>query len=266
MNKESYPNPWQCVWLFFRIIIIFGMFLFLTLTLPQFFNIQLSPVYYSIISTIAPFLWIPIILFVQKESGMKLNLSLDFPHLRTVILLIILVISTKIITNPLYNITVSIKYLIEGRLKIDNLELLEFNFSLIVRFIGLVFVVPIFEEIFWRRQILVLFLNKYSPSFAVVLSSLLFAIGHLKFNSIIALLIWGLLFGIIYYQTQSLGATIFAHSLCNFLDFFTKHEFIYLTTSNIIINFLCFISSLASLFFIIRYLDHQRKKIANEQT
>lgn len=255
MNHTTYPNFKQSLLLLFFIFLSFGIFLFLTLTLPQLFGVQLSKLYYSAVNTITPVLWFPIIIYVKKKSGIPLRLSLKLPDIRIMILLVILAISAKIITNPLYGLMEFLNTLIDGRLKLDDFDAMEFDLNMVIKFIGLVLLVPVFEEIFWRKQIFGLLLNKFSPVVAIVLSSLLFAIVHFKFTSLIALFIWGILFGLVYYQTNSLGASIFLHSFCNFMDFFTKHKFVNITEVLILKFVLLLVVSVITIILIVKYLE-----------
>ena len=60
---------------------------------------------------------------------------------------------------------------------------------------------------------------------AIIVSSVLFALAHGRLYDIGALFIWGLLFGIVYYQTNSIEASILTHALTNLFANSTKYGF-----------------------------------------
>jgi membrane protease YdiL (CAAX protease family) len=102
----------------------------------------------------------------------------------------------------------------------------KFDLLIVIKFIFIVFIAPIFEEIFWRKQIFGLLLKKYSPVMAIVLSSVLFACGHLRVFDFGSLFIWGLLYCFVYYKSNSIEFSILLHSISNGVSFFVKRVFI----------------------------------------
>ncbi len=159
MDQNSYPTLKQWFSLFFIILISFGAFLFLTLTLPQFFDYQLSILYQSIVTLLAPFIWLPIIIYLRRKTGIPKKMFWNLPKFRIIIILMVLAVSTKFITNPLYNVTDSIDYLYNGKIKQDSFVAVYFDLNMLIRFTGMVLVVPVFEEIFWRSKVLGLLLK-----------------------------------------------------------------------------------------------------------
>ena len=92
------------------------------------------------------------------------------------------------------------------------------------RFLRLVIVVPLLEEIFWRGFFLRYLINERFAavpvgtfswmSFAVV--AVAFAIGHLRVDWVAAL-ITGVLYNIVAYRTKSLASCVLAHAVTNLL-------------------------------------------------
>lgn len=254
MNSSNYPDVKQS---FILIILFFGffcLFFLLTALIPPIFNLQISEVYLTLVFSFAsPIAILPLIYYVSKKSGNKPSWSLKIPRVRIILLLVILAISTKILTYSFSNLKEFAENLIDGRIKIGMLGLSEFNLIFMIRFVGIVLIVPIFEEIFWRKQILGLLLNKYSPLISILLSSVLFSVAHLELNGIASLFIWGLLFGIVYHQTGSLESSIFLHSLSNLTTFILKHKFVEITGLVIFKFVLILMVCLLIIFLILRY-------------
>jgi CAAX prenyl protease-like protein len=96
--------------------------------------------------------------------------------------------------------------------------------TLLLRFLRLVIVVPLIEEIFWRGFLLRYLINdKFEAvpfgafswlSFAVVTGFFTFAHSSADW---IAAAITGALYNLVAYRTQSLGACVIAHALTNLL-------------------------------------------------
>lgn len=88
-------------------------------------------------------------------------------------------------------------------------------FDKMVIFIGSLILAPIFEEIIFRGIILKGLLTSHSPKFAIIASSILFAVSHGKPIQILGALVIGLFLGWIYYKTKSLGTVIILHFTAN---------------------------------------------------
>ena len=96
------------------------------------------------------------------------------------------------------------------------------TFMIIARFAGAVLVVPVMEELFWRSFFLRYTINvdfsavplgKFTwPSF--FLTSILFGLEH---NLIIAGIVAGISYNLLFYHTRSITHCIFAHAVTNFL-------------------------------------------------
>jgi len=76
-------------------------------------------------------------------------------------------------------------------------------------------VAPIYEEIFTRGILLAGLLNRYNPKKAIIISALIFGISHFNIVQGINTTLMGLIFGMIYYKTNSLILCIVAHMINN---------------------------------------------------
>ena len=259
MDHTTYPNLRQSLLLIVFFLASFTIFFFLTGLLPQIFGWGLSKSYINFIFAVAsPICTIPLIIYVSRESGIPVKWKVKLPGIRLVFFLILLTISGFIVTRPLINPKDFLNNLMDGKLEIAVFKLYNLNLDLVIRFICIALIVPIFEEIFWRKQIFGLLLKKYSPVVSIVLSSFLFACGHGRLNDIGLLFIWGLLFCIVYYKTNSIEASILIHSLTNTLPFLTKYEYIENTTQHILYYISILAVSVAVIYLIITYLGRHR--------
>ncbi len=227
MNQAIYPNRKQSIFLILFFLLSFGLYFFLTGFVPQLFGFQLSSLYRTLIYSFAsPIGTLPIILYISKKSGVQIKKSIELCNIRIMLLLLLLAICSIIITSPLSNPKEYLNNLIDGKLKFMFFTKTEFELNIVIKILGASVFAPIFEEILFRKQILGQLLKKHSPILSIVLSSLLFAAGHLRYNDIGTLFIWGLLLGIVYYQTNSLETAILFHSFIGLSTFFIRKEFI----------------------------------------
>jgi len=88
------------------------------------------------------------------------------------------------------------------------------------RFLKIILFGPILEEFFYRRIILSSLLEKHSAYFAILLSSLLFSIGHMDFDYTIVFFVFGILIGTFYWKTRNIYFTIVIHMFINLLTVF----------------------------------------------
>jgi len=156
----NYPNLKQSLLLTFLYITSFALFFFLISVLPRLLGWQLPPVhiivflYICVGSTICI---IPLIIYVSLKSGIPIKWKLKSPGIQLILLVSLLALSSRLILQPLYNPVDYFNTLIGGRVRLFNFNLPEFNLVWVISSIFIVLIVPIFEEIFWRKQILGLF-------------------------------------------------------------------------------------------------------------
>jgi membrane protease YdiL (CAAX protease family) len=79
-----------------------------------------------------------------------------------------------------------------------------------------VILAPTVEELLFRKDIFSLLLKKFSMTWTIALTSILFAITHgYNLEGFVSCLIAGILFAVLMKQTGSLLACVIAHMLCN---------------------------------------------------
>lgn len=264
--KDLSLNNIKGILLFLLFVILsIIIFLFVSLTLPQLLGFNLTSLYKSILYTIAPISLIPPILYLNQKIGLQLKTSLIKPSIWLIILLTLLGVSAKIITVPLNNPAEFFNCIVDGKLKVLAINGIELSWRQLLSIIGPVLIVPIVEEIFFRKQLLGLFLEKYSPFYSILLSSFLFALMHIRLTDIGTLLVWGIIYGYIYYYTFSVKATIFLHSFCNFSNLFLHYKFLTITGIILLKYVLIMLSGLIILLSVIKYFSRlgQMKSLNN---
>jgi uncharacterized protein len=88
-----------------------------------------------------------------------------------------------------------------------------------ISFVVLCFVAPFLEEMLFRGVFLRSFLRRYSETYAIALSALLFGAAHLNLYQFVTGLVIGVFLGWIYTRAGSLWPCIAIHSWNNFLAF-----------------------------------------------
>ncbi|MFA9379927.1 MAG: lysostaphin resistance A-like protein [Acetanaerobacterium sp.] len=88
--------------------------------------------------------------------------------------------------------------------------------GIVLNYLWMVAVAPIFEEILFRGGILRAFLP-YGSWFAVVVSGLLFGLAHVNIAQMLYATVLGMLLGIIYVRAHSVVPCIITHLCINFL-------------------------------------------------
>lgn len=89
-------------------------------------------------------------------------------------------------------------------------------FKFILYLFATCILIPIEEEIFHRRLLYVSLRNKLPFLSSLLISSLIFGLGHMPVASAISAFVVGLFLGWIYEKTQNLSVNIMVHGLINF--------------------------------------------------
>lgn len=84
----------------------------------------------------------------------------------------------------------------------------------------LLVIVPFLEELFYRKLIFSSLLEKLGVYISIIISSLLFSIGHLDFNNSIIFFIFGMILGVTYWKTRNLYYPILIHIFINAITLF----------------------------------------------
>ena len=256
MKSLSYPNLRQSLILIFFSFLSFTGYFFLTLTLPQILGLSISKLWVDISYSLAsPIATLPLIFFVSYKSGIKPLWPFKLPSFKIILLLAVLSVSVRIIMNPLINPKEFFTNIFNDKFRFVILEIKEFDVGSLISFILTVSLVPIIEEIFWRKQVLGMLLRRTSPVLAIVISSILFAVAHLQLENMGALIIWGLLFGYVFYKTNSIINSIVLHLLTILSGYFVNFKFISSSDSQFIIHIIIILICMSFIAIIFRNLN-----------
>ena len=100
--------------------------------------------------------------------------------------------------------------------QLDLINDITHNFSIWFYFKGLI-LAPLIEEFLFRGIILNVFLNRYSPAKAIIITTILFSVMHLNPMQYLVTFLLGMLLGWYYYKTRNLLTCIIVHSFSNLI-------------------------------------------------
>lgn len=111
-------------------------------------------------------------------------------------------------------------YLISAKFMIISIEPYKFsessNLTVLYRGISVLIIVPIFEELFFRKFLFGEVLKKYSLTTSIFVSSLCFSVIHLpSYRNLLPTFIFGIIACLIYKKTGNIFYTIILHFLTN---------------------------------------------------
>lgn len=182
---------------------------------------------YELLFVITPFVGFLTIFLAVKLFKINLTLKCNRLNIRIFFISILLIFCINIFQTTLDS--TFFQYVFDNKLRFLRTNFfLENNLMFYLNFIIAVILVPIYEEIFYRRIMFEKLLEDYKPVTSVIITSILFAAVHLDLNGLIAYFVIGLAFTYIYYLTRNIWFNIFLHSVFNIIAFFTKivvHEY-----------------------------------------
>jgi len=168
--------------------------------------------------------------------------------------------------SPLFEIDKFFESLMNSKLRITGTAIRPWVPWLTLQ---MVLIGPIVEELFFRGLILKNFLKKYTPAYAILLSSLLFGVHHIdkfvgphhaSYYTIFFYIVTGIIYGILYYTTNSLIISSLAHILWNALSLF-YYDYINLNITNLILYSIIYTAALGLSVYLLR----KSLKAANER-
>jgi len=152
--------------------------------------------------------------FTVQESNF-----ISYPNWKLLFLLVILVIGLRLVEDPFFRY----KNILFNKPNInpDEVKSIGFSIDITLKFIYTIFLVPIFEELLFRKIIFKPLLIRYSNLWlAILISSLLFAATHLSLRNAIPTFLFAVTAAYIYYKTNNIWYPISLHILSNLLWFF----------------------------------------------
>lgn len=199
--------------------------------------------------------FIGLVYLINSIRKQKVDLNFKIVNIRFLYLLLILILVFNIgILQTINNIL--------GNVFHHN-SVLANPFNKPLYTIGAILIGPILEEIIFRGIILKGLLTRYNPKYAILISSFLFALIHIKPLQMWGAFMLGLIFGWIYYKTKSTGTTVLLHSfnnaICTIVSYLTyrNHNMENLYS----INILLIILSIPIIFILIRTLIYKSVRL-----
>ena len=255
MEVKIYPNFLQGLFLTMCLMFLLALSYALE-SIPIRLNIVVPAFYVPLAVALSSFLYLPIIKYALKKSKINLLDNIRFPNFIVCGMLIILAISLAILTLPLVSPVIYARLILSGQLGFYSFKPLVFDASLIIAYVHRIIIGPAFEEVFFRGILLQQFLKRYSPQKAIILSALIFSFCHLKLYSAIELFVYGIMFGYVFYKTNSIIASFILHSFGNLiLELFRKHYTIQIDDSTLLNLFIILSASVLVLFLFVKYID-----------
>ncbi len=213
MNKKAFPNFWQAL-LMISLWAITNLTIWaITMIMRRDHN---DSVLYQIIHVILIELnFIPYIVFLIKKTNIRIWDYFAIPDFNTLLKLVVVSLLLRfVISIPLDYSDDFFNLLANSKIKFHSIDIFDNKMPAIVIALRWVFI-PVIEEILYRGLILGGFLKRYTPTQAILLSSLIFSFAHLNIERFFSLLILGVILGIFYYKTNSILVSSISHFIFN---------------------------------------------------
>lgn len=197
-----------------------------------------SDAFYASMRYLAILIYLPVIFVGFKKQNTKIKNLYTIPDIQMVMKMLVIVLLARFIVLPSLDQPIDvIKSLMHSQLSITGLSTRSL-FPLLD--LHLMLIVPIIEELFFRGFILKNFLKRYSPIYAILLSSIIFALHHQNLETLLYHFLMGVMFGILFYTSKSLTISTMAHVIWN--------------ASTLIANKYIELDSINSIFFLTIYI------------
>lgn len=248
MKKKIVLNFWKALLLLIAIRIVAPMLLLvIPLSFSDFYKTDDSFKIY--LEYLEYLLYVPFIFWFANKTNTNFKKLLPIPDASTVLeMLIIILLAKLIIVSPLDDIYFFVLSLLNSKLRIIGTSIMSF---VPLNDLKVMLFVPIVEELLFRGLILTNFLKKYSPVYAILLSSLLFGAHHLNLENFLYYLAMGIIYGILFYTTNSLIIVVLAHMFYN-VCCSLRYEFIDLNMTNSLLHLCIYVIASGLLVFLLK--------------
>ena len=168
---------------------------------------------------------VPSIFVLHRRYGLKWNYNFEKISIPVFSIFIILMLLLFFVKQPLVNPIETFKKAQNGIWFIHKINFNEINLGVLI-IMG--FLIPVFEELFFRGIILKQFLENYSVCKSLIWSSIIFATWHILVNpfALLSLFFIGLLFGYSFYKTRSILLPTILHVINNTLALIIVKEYV----------------------------------------
>jgi len=132
--------------------------------------------------------------------------------------IVLIVIGLHLFDKPLLDMENIFNYFFNSELKSPKQDLNNLDGHFLIRSISILFIAPVFEELFFRRFLFKKLSEKYSLRISLVISSVLFSLFHWETpHNLIPTFLFGIISGIVFISTKRIAYSILLHFLFNFL-------------------------------------------------
>ena len=248
MKKKIVLNFWNALLMLISIRVISPLLVvIIPLSFPDFYKTdEFFKIYLQYLEYL---LLVPFIFLFAKKTNTNFKNLFPIPDVSTILKMIVIIFLVRfIVTVPLNDIYFFILSLMNAKLCTTSTAIAPF--SPLLDFKMIVFI-PIIEELLFRGLILTNFLKKYAPVYAILLSSILFSAHHLSLDNLIFHLATGIIYGILFYTTNSLIIVSLSHIIFNVCSKF-PYEFIDLSMANSIQYLFIYATALGLLIFLLK--------------
>jgi len=248
MNEKIFPNFWQALliiscWAATNMIIW-------TITTVLNYKLNSSILSQSIQVILMGLNFVPYIVYLIWKTKISIWNYFDLPDLVTLFRLIIVTVLLKfVILIPLMQVDVFYKLLMDSKIRIYGTSIINETLFIVGTSKWILF--PFIEEILYRGLILRQFLIRYSPTKAIILSSLIFSFAHLRYEDFAGIFVVGIVLGIFYYKTNSIFVSSISHCFLN-LAAALHSENLSLDQRNLIVCISIFFISILIVIFLLR--------------
>ena len=191
--------------------IVIGFFVITPFVLPflvfenQISNMLPKDLPMFIIYVIGMSIFISIAFIINWKRSLNYKFVYELGHLNTLFLILLFLFSLQLGLNLPLQKTLHTCY------NVNNPQ----SYYSLVYILGAIFFAPVYEEILFRGIIYKGLLATYSPKNSIIISSVVFGIFHGQPGVIPGAIFFGIIFGYVYYKTNSLGIIILLHSATN---------------------------------------------------
>lgn len=177
---------------------------------------------WAILTTNIPFLIM--IWCSMKVFAIKFNLRFAIPKFKLFVFVMLLAICI-VAAHPVMTLFSFASNIFRNTIAYTSLNF-NLSSSLVFYYVNIVFLGPVLEEIFYRKIIQNEIQKKYHAVWAILISSLLFSIGHMNYLQIQMSFLFGLIAGYLYLKTKRITITILLHSLVNLFVIVTSDKIV----------------------------------------
>lgn len=205
-----------------KVLIVFLINILLAIILIALLNKWLGGIDIKTVGIAIDLSSICVFVFIYYMYSLNLSSLKIAPSIRELSILTILAMLIYLL-EPLINFPLLIKGL--KQFQIGSYSFSEhikdykdhINFLSSYSILRVIIIVPIYEELIFRRFFIDELRGKYKPWFVIFFTSFLFSVWHLDFEQSIYAFIIGCLFGTLYYSGYKLWSIIYLHSLINLI-------------------------------------------------